>query len=86
MYLIKKSIQKGYINKEKFDPVVKRAYEGIIKKARINSKGLIDIYDCSSIGIMDDYHMYISQPKEINTFAGVTSFILGTLSMEGLYK
>ena len=58
----------------------------LLKRLKINSKGLIDIYDCSSIGIMDDYNMYISQPKEINTFAGVTSFILGTLSMEGLYK
>jgi len=46
---------------------------------------LVDIYDCSSIGIMDDYKMYVSQPKEVNTFAGVASFILGTLSMEGLY-
>jgi hypothetical protein len=35
---------------------------------------------------MDDYAMYVRQPKEVNTFAGVTSFILGTLSMEGLYK
>ncbi len=86
LYLIKKSIEKGYINKEEFDPVIKKAYDGIIKKAKINSKGLIDIYDCSSIGIMDDYNMYINQRKEINTFAGVTSFILGTLSMEGLYK
>jgi rhamnogalacturonyl hydrolase YesR len=86
MYLIKKSIEKGYINKVEFNPVVKKAYMGIIKKVKINSKGLNDIYDCSSIGIMDDYTMYISQPKEINTFAGVTSFILGTLSMEGLYK
>ena len=86
LYLLKKSMEKGYIDKEEFDPVIEKAYEGIIKKAKINSKGLIDIYNCSSIGIMDDYKMYISQPKEINTFAGVTSFILGTLSMEGLYK
>jgi hypothetical protein len=65
---------------------VKRAYEGITKKARINNAGLVDISDCSSIGIMDSYKMYVSQEKEVNTFAGITSFILGTLSMEGLYK
>ena len=35
---------------------------------------------------MDDYAMYVSQPHEVNTFAGTASFILGTLSMEGLYK
>ena len=85
LYLIRKSIEKGYIGKKEFDPVVKKAYDGIIKKGKINSAGLVDIYDCSSIGIMDDYKMYVGQPKEVNTFAGVTSFILGTLSMEGLY-
>ena len=84
--ILKKSIEKGYIGKKEFIPVVKKAYQGIIKKAKINSIGLVDIYDCSSIGIMDDYKMYVSQPKEVNTFAGVTSFILGTFSMEGLYK
>jgi rhamnogalacturonyl hydrolase YesR len=86
LYLIKKSIEKGYICKKEFNPVVNKAYNGINKKANINSKGWVDIIDCSSIGIQDDYKMYISQPKEINTFAGVTSFILGTLSMEELYK
>jgi rhamnogalacturonyl hydrolase YesR len=86
IYLIKKSIEKGYISKKEFEPVVKKAYDGIVKNAKINSKGLVDIDDCSSIGIMDDYKMYVSQPKEVNTFAGVTSFILGTLSIEGLYK
>ena len=86
LYLIRKSIAKGYVSRDEFDPVAKKAYEGIIRKAQLNDRGLVDIYDCSSIGIMDDYAMYVSQPKEVNTFAGVTSFILGTLSMEGLYK
>ena len=41
-------------------------------------KGLVDILDCSSIGVKLNFADYISQPKEVNTFAGVTSFILGT--------
>jgi rhamnogalacturonyl hydrolase YesR len=86
LYLIRKSIEKGYISPKEFGPVAKRAYEGITRKAHINIAGLVDIYDCSSIGIMDGYKMYVSQPREVNTFAGTTSFILGTLSMEGLYK
>jgi len=32
-YLIKKSIEKGYISKKEFNPVVNKAYSGIIKKA-----------------------------------------------------
>jgi hypothetical protein len=51
----------------------------------VNSKGLYDLYDCSSIGIQNSYSDYIRQPKEINTFAAISSFILGTLSMETNY-
>jgi rhamnogalacturonyl hydrolase YesR len=86
LYLIRRSMEKGYISRKEFDPVVKKAYEGICRKASINAAGLVDVHDCSSIGIMDDYTMYVSQPKELDTFAGIASFILGTLSIEGLYQ
>jgi rhamnogalacturonyl hydrolase YesR len=82
LYLIKKAIEKGYINRVEYEPVVAKAYTGIIKKARINAKSLVDIIDCSSIGVQNNYAAYVSQPKELNTFAGVTSFILGTFSVE----
>jgi rhamnogalacturonyl hydrolase YesR len=82
LYLIKKSIEKGYIRRSEYERIVNKAYKGIITKAKINTQGYVDIYDCSSIGVKDSFAEYISQPKEVNTFAGVTSFILGTLSME----
>jgi rhamnogalacturonyl hydrolase YesR len=81
-YLIKKSIDKGYISKSIYEPVVKKAYTGIITKASINAKGFVDIKDCSSIGVQNSYEVYINKSHELNTFAGLTSFILGTLSME----
>ena len=82
IYLIKTSIEKGYISRAEYTPVIEKAYAGIIEKARPGADGLIDIQDCSSIGIQDNYRAYINCPKEINTFAGVTSFILGTSCME----
>ncbi len=81
-YLIKTSIEKGYITRDEFEPVVEKAYNGMIGKARINDKKQVDIIDLSSIGIKESYNDYISQPKEINTFAGISSFILGAASME----
>jgi len=81
-YLIKKAVNKGYISKAVYEPVVKKAYAGIITKANINAKGFVDIKDCSSIGVQNSYTVYINKPHELNTFAGVTSFILGTMSME----
>jgi len=86
LYLIRKSIAKGYVSRDEFDPVAKKAYEGIIRKAQLNDRGLVDIYDCSSIGIMDDYAMYVRQPKRGEYFRRSNIIILGTLSMEGLYK
>ncbi|MDP4241072.1 MAG: glycoside hydrolase family 88 protein [Bacteroidota bacterium] len=82
LYLIKKSIDKGYISKQEYKTVADKAYHGIIRKAKINEKGLVDIIDCSSIGVQETYEVYINKPKEVNTFAGVSSFILGTMSME----
>ena len=39
LYLIKNSIEKGYIRKSDFQGVVNKAYQGIITKAKINDKG-----------------------------------------------
>jgi rhamnogalacturonyl hydrolase YesR len=82
LYLLKTSIEKGYISREEFEPVVEKAYKGIITKARVNSEKHVDIIDLSSIGIKKSYNEYVSQPKEVNTFAGISSFILGTGCVE----
>jgi rhamnogalacturonyl hydrolase YesR len=78
IYLLQKSMDKGYISKSSFKPVVEKAYNGIVKKAVINVQGYIDLIDCSSIGIQNNYAEYISQPKEVSTFAAFGSFIIGT--------
>ena len=82
IYLLKKSIKKGYITAAKYTPVVAKAYVGIIKKARANSKGFIDLHDCSSIGVQNNYQAYINQPKEISPYAAFGSFIIGTSAVE----
>lgn len=81
-YLIRKSIDAGYIDRAEFLPVVEKAYSGLVRKARPAADGHFDIVDCSSIGIQNDYQAYIDSPREVNPFAGVTSFILGTSVME----
>jgi rhamnogalacturonyl hydrolase YesR len=82
IYLIKSSIDRGLIDRAEYLPVVERAYAGILTKAGVNAAGLVDIRDCSSIGIQDNYKAYVDSPKEVNPFAPVTSFILGTSAME----
>jgi rhamnogalacturonyl hydrolase YesR len=81
-YLIQKSIKKKYIDAKVFTPVVKKAYKGLKTKAIDRGEGKFDIIDCSSIGVLSTYEAYINSPKEVNSFAPVSSYILGTLSME----
>jgi hypothetical protein len=38
--------------------------------------------DCSSIGIQNNYRAYVSQPKEVSTFAAFGSFIIGASIIE----
>jgi len=78
IYLIKRSIEQGFISKEEYEPIVQKAYNGLIKKAVTNNQGHIDLIDCSSIGIQNNYAEYIAQPHEVSTFAAFGSFILGT--------
>jgi rhamnogalacturonyl hydrolase YesR len=82
IYLLQKAINKGYVSKSEFQPVVDKAYNGLIKKAIVNRRGYIDLIDCSSIGIKDSYAEYISQPKEVSPFAAFGSFIIGTCILE----
>jgi hypothetical protein len=82
IYFLEKSIEYDLIPEEEFAPVIQAAYNGIIKKAVTNAEGHIDLIDCSSIGIQNSYNDYISQPKEVSTFAAFASFILGTGAIE----
>jgi rhamnogalacturonyl hydrolase YesR len=82
IYLLKTSINKGYISEAEFGPVAEKAYSSLVTKAITNVKGFVDLIECSSIGIQKDYNAYISKPREVSTFAAFGSFILGTGVME----
>ena len=82
LYLIQKSILKGYVPAAEYQGVVDRAYRGITKKAVFNADSFVNLLDCSSIGVQRDYKAYISQPREISTFAAYGSFIIGTGAVE----
>ena len=82
IYLLQKSINLGYIPAKEFQPIVEKAYKSIVQKAVRNDIGYIDLIDCSSIGIMNSYAEYISQPREVSPFAAFGSFIIATSIFE----
>ncbi|MDA3890839.1 MAG: glycoside hydrolase family 88 protein [Salinivirgaceae bacterium] len=81
-YLLQNSIDKGYISEADYGPVVKKAYKGFVKKAVYNEEGFIDLLDCSSIGIVDNYDAYLNSPKEVSPFGAFGSFIIATNVIE----
>jgi rhamnogalacturonyl hydrolase YesR len=83
LYLTKKSIDKGYIDATTYGPVVSSAYQGLVQKATVNSDSTIDINDCSSIGVQGSYSAYVSKAKQVSPPSCVSSFIAGTLMVEG---
>ena len=78
LYLIQRSIDRGFISAEEYQDVADRAYAGLVQKAVVNSDGFVNLLDCSSIGVKRSYEEYISQPREVSTFAAYGSFLLGT--------
>jgi rhamnogalacturonyl hydrolase YesR len=86
IYLLKKSIEDGFLSANEYLPVVMKAYTGIVKKTRLNKEGFLDLIDCSSIGIQNSTDDYFNSPKEVSPFGAFGSFIIGTSAIEFMGK
>ena len=53
-----------------------------INSSNNNDDGFIDLLDCSSIGIVDNYNAYITSPKEVSPYGAFGSFIIATNIIE----
>ena len=82
IYLLKRSIENGFLPAEEYTQVITKAYAGMVKKAKTNDQGFIDLYDCSSIGIQNSTKDYFNSPKEVSPFGAFGSFIIGTSILE----
>ncbi|MDH7600017.1 MAG: alginate lyase family protein [Sedimentisphaerales bacterium] len=83
-YAIAKGIELGLLPEDEYGPVVKKGYEGIVANARVNDKGLVDIYSaCDGVGVQVDYDRYINYRKSINAKEAVAGFLWATTIVEG---
>jgi hypothetical protein len=63
--------------------VVEKGYRGIIENAKINDKGLVDIYSaCDGLGVQASYERYIKYRKMINAKEAVAGFLWATAIVE----
>ena len=82
-YTIAKGIEIGLLDKAEYAGVVERGYKGIIENAKINDKGLVDIYcACDGLGVQASYDRYIKYRKSINAKEAVAGFLWATAIVE----
>lgn len=82
-YAIKRAIELGLADPAIYEPIARRGYQGIISKAKINSAGLVDIFDaCDGLCVQDSYDIYINYPRKVNAKEAVAAFLWATWIME----
>ena len=82
-YTIARGIELGLLDKKEYQPVVDAGYRGIIGNAKINDKGLLDIYSaCDGVGVQVDYAHYINYRKSVNAKEAVAGFLWATAIVE----
>jgi len=63
---------------------VAKGYAGITAYAKINDRGLLDIYSaCDGVGVQVDYAHYIHFRKSMNAKEAVAGFLWATAIVEG---
>ncbi|MCX5644260.1 MAG: glycoside hydrolase family 88 protein [Phycisphaerae bacterium] len=82
-YTIQKGIEIGLLDGKEYAPVVEKGYKGITENARINDKGLVDIYSaCDGVGVQTSYDRYINYKKSLNAKEAVAGFLWATALVE----
>lgn len=82
-YAIQRGIELGLLDKKEYAPVVEMGYQGIIANAKINDRGLVDIFSaCDGVGVQVDYAHYINYKKSVNAKEAVGGFLWATAIVE----
>ncbi|MDR1809850.1 MAG: glycoside hydrolase family 88 protein [Prevotella sp.] len=82
-YAIRQGINLGILNESEYREVAENGYKSIINHAKINKKGLADIYEaCDGVGVQTDYDKYINYKKSLNAKEAFAGFVWATEIME----
>ncbi len=82
-YALARGTELGLLDAAEFAPVVERGYQGITANAKINDRGLVDIYSaCDGVGVQVDYDHYIRYQQKLNAKEAVAGFLWATEIVE----
>ena len=96
VYALAKAVNRGYLPREKYSPVIQRAYAGIIRELiRTNGKGEVSLTHCCQVAGLGytsasgrardgSFEYYVSEPVIDNDLKGVGPFILAGLEVAPL--
>lgn len=82
-YAIRQGINLGILNKDEYAPVVAGGYRSITNHAKINEKGLVDVYEaCDGVGVQENYEKYINYQRALNAKEAYVGFVWATEIVE----
>jgi rhamnogalacturonyl hydrolase YesR len=83
VYCLQRAIDLGFIRAEDYGATVRKGYEGLLTKAKVNEDGLVDIYDaCDGVCVQRSYEDYINYPRTVNAKEAVGGFLWATTAVE----
>jgi rhamnogalacturonyl hydrolase YesR len=83
VYAIQRAIELGCVSAERYTPVVRKGYDGILTKATVGKDGLVDIRDaCDGLCVQRSYEDYVNYPKTLNAKEAVGSVLWATTIVE----
>ncbi len=83
VYAIQRAVDLGYVSREQYAPVARNGYLGITGNARIDARGLVNIYEaCDGVCVQNSYADYIRYPRVINAKEAVGGFLWAATLME----
>ena len=83
VYAIRRAADLGFVSAERYAPVAENGYLGITANARIDARGLVNIYEaCDGVCVQASYADYINYPRVINAKEAVGGFLWAATAVE----
>jgi rhamnogalacturonyl hydrolase YesR len=83
VYCLQRAIDLGLIRVEDYGATVRKGYEGLLTKAKVNEDGLVDIYDaCDGVCVQRRYEDYVNYPRTVNAKEAVGGVLWATTAVE----
>ncbi len=82
-YALQRGIDLGLLNSKEYAPVVAQGYRAITANAKIDEKGLVDIFSaCDGLRVQANYGDYVHCRKSVNAKEAVAGFLWATTIVE----